>query len=257
MAFMCLPPPLLKPYQPFIITNKIYRRPSSSTQKITKRACHVSTAAGMSHRKMPVLLFDVMDTIVRDPFYHDIPAFFGMSMKELLDCKHPTAWIEFEKGLIDEAELERIFFKDGRKFDLEGLKSCVRDGYSYIEGVEELLSTLKDNGYEMHAFTNYPIWYKMIEEKLKLSSYLSWTFCSCILGKRKPDPLIYAEVLKHLDIEPQNCVFIDDTMKNVEAAKEAGINGIQFKNADSLQQELSLLGVSFPSINTQKQEHKI
>lgn len=25
-----------------------------------------------------------------------------MSMKELLDCKHPTAWIEFEKGLIDE-----------------------------------------------------------------------------------------------------------------------------------------------------------
>nr|GEX83433.1 flavin mononucleotide hydrolase 1, chloroplatic [Tanacetum cinerariifolium] len=42
-----------------------------------------------------------------------------MSMKELLDCKHPTAWIEFEKGLIDEIELERIFFKDGRKFDLE------------------------------------------------------------------------------------------------------------------------------------------
>ncbi|KAI7740650.1 hypothetical protein M8C21_030148, partial [Ambrosia artemisiifolia] len=25
-----------------------------------------------------------------------------MSMKEPLDCKHPTAWIEFEKGLIDE-----------------------------------------------------------------------------------------------------------------------------------------------------------
>ncbi|PWA70157.1 HAD hydrolase, subfamily IA [Artemisia annua] len=187
----------------------------------------------------------------------NLDASLRMSMKELLDCKHPTAWIEFEKGLIDEVELERIFFKDGRKFDLEGLKSCVRDGYSYIEGVEELLSTLKDNGYEMHAFTNYPIWYRMIEEKLKLSSYLSWTFCSCILGKRKPDPLIYEEVLKHLDIEPQNCVFIDDTMKNVEAAKEAGINGIQFKNADSLQQDLSLLGVSFPSINTQKQEHKI
>ncbi|MCL7024670.1 hypothetical protein MKW94_020343, partial [Papaver nudicaule] len=27
-------------------------------------------------RKLPILLFDVMDTIVRDPFYHDIPAFF-------------------------------------------------------------------------------------------------------------------------------------------------------------------------------------
>lgn len=25
-----------------------------------------------------------------------------MSMKELLECKHPTVWIEFEKGLITE-----------------------------------------------------------------------------------------------------------------------------------------------------------
>lgn len=25
-----------------------------------------------------------------------------MPMKELLECKHPMAWIEFEKGLIDE-----------------------------------------------------------------------------------------------------------------------------------------------------------
>ncbi|RRT62134.1 hypothetical protein B296_00043626 [Ensete ventricosum] len=27
-------------------------------------------------RKLPVLLFDVMDTLVRDPFYNDVPAFF-------------------------------------------------------------------------------------------------------------------------------------------------------------------------------------
>ncbi|GMH25927.1 hypothetical protein Nepgr_027770 [Nepenthes gracilis] len=41
-----------------------------------------SSSAGQSDarnaaRKLPVLLFDVMDTIVRDPFYEDIPAFFG------------------------------------------------------------------------------------------------------------------------------------------------------------------------------------
>ncbi|KAJ0644799.1 putative HAD superfamily, haloacid dehalogenase-like hydrolase [Helianthus annuus] len=200
--------PPLKPYHQLITTTIpfIYR---SSSPKLSTTKMSASVSA-ITQRKLPVLLFDIMDTIVRDPFYHDIPAFFRMSMKELLDCKHPTAWIEFEKGLIDEMELARIFFKDGRHFDLEGLKSCIYQGYSYIEGVEELLSTLKDNGYEIHAFTNYPIWYKMIEDKLKLSSYLSWTFCSCVIGKRKPDPLFYSEVLQHLDTEPQNCVFIDD-----------------------------------------------
>lgn len=57
-----------------------------------------------NERKLPVLLFDIMDTLVRDPFYQDVPAFFGMSLKELIDIKHPTAWIEFEKGLIDEVK---------------------------------------------------------------------------------------------------------------------------------------------------------
>ncbi|XP_038683926.1 flavin mononucleotide hydrolase 1, chloroplatic isoform X2 [Tripterygium wilfordii] len=169
-----------------------------------------------SNKRRSTLLFDVMDTLVRDPFYHDVPAFFGMSMKELLECKHPTAWIEFETGVINETELARKFFKDGRPFDLEGLKSCMRKGYSYIEGVEELLQALKQSNYEMHAFTNYPIWYEMIEDKLQLSTYLSWTFCSCKSGKRKPDPEFYWQALRDLKVDADSCIFIDDSFPGYE-----------------------------------------
>lgn len=45
---------------------------------------------------------------------------------------------------------------------LSGLKSCMKQGYSYIDGVEELLVDLKWSGYEMHASTNYPIWYVLM-----------------------------------------------------------------------------------------------
>ncbi|XP_010930152.1 flavin mononucleotide hydrolase 1, chloroplatic isoform X2 [Elaeis guineensis] len=159
----------------------LFPKPTASRPRLSM-AASCSTSGLTEHRKLPVLLFDIMDTIVRDPFYHDIPAFFQMSMKELLESKHPTAWVEFEMGLIDENELAKKFFKDGRPFDLEGLKQCMLRGYSYIDGIEELLHSLKQNNYELHAFTNYPIWYKMIEEKLQLSKYLSWTFCSCIIG---------------------------------------------------------------------------
>ncbi|XP_008791732.1 flavin mononucleotide hydrolase 1, chloroplatic isoform X2 [Phoenix dactylifera] len=158
------------------------RPPASRRRRAMAAKC--STSGLTEQHKLPVLLFDVMDTIVRDPFYHDIPDFFQMSMKELLENKHPTAWAEFEKGLIDENELAKKFFKDGRPFDLEGLKQCMLRGYSYVDGIEELLHSLKRNNYELHAFTNYPIWYKMIEEKLQLSKYLSWTFCSCIIGTK-------------------------------------------------------------------------
>ncbi|OMO92918.1 Single-stranded nucleic acid binding R3H [Corchorus capsularis] len=119
----------------------------------------------------------------------------------------------------------------------------MKRGYSYIDGVEELLQALKQNNYEMHAFTNYPIWHKLIEEKLNISKYLSWTFCSWMYGKRKPDPNFYLAVLEHLKVDAASCIFIDDRLKNVEAAEEVGINGLHFKNAELLCQDLLRLGV--------------
>ncbi|KAJ6720963.1 ALPHA-D-GLUCOSE 1-PHOSPHATE PHOSPHATASE [Salix viminalis] len=197
----------------------------------------------VNNRKLPILLFDIMDTIVRDPFYHDVAPFFGMSFKELMESKHPTAWIEFEEGRVDEMELAEKFFKDKRSFDLEGLKNCMRRGYSYLDGIEELLCNLKENSYEMHAVTNYPVWYRLIEEKLNMSTYLSWTFCSCMIGKRKPNPGFYLEVIRHLNVDPTSCIFIDDRLRNVEAAIEIGIKGLQFKNANLLRQDLSRMGI--------------
>ncbi|VVA95981.1 unnamed protein product [Arabis nemorensis] len=210
-------------------------------------SCSLATSAltpPKRKRKLPILLFDVMDTIVRDPFYHDVPAFFRLPMKDLLECKHPMAWIDFEKGFIDEEELARKFFIDGRDFDLEGLKECMRSGYSYLDGMQELLQNLKALNFEIHAFTNYPIWYKMIEDKLKLSEYLSWTFCSCNAGKRKPDPEFYLEVVGHLGVEPCDCIFIDDRPTNVKCAVDIGMGGLRFENADTLIKDLSNLGIN-------------
>ncbi|XP_042489217.1 flavin mononucleotide hydrolase 1, chloroplatic-like [Macadamia integrifolia] len=139
---------------------------------------------------------------------------------------------------------------------LAGLKECMRRGYSYIDGVEELLSCLKRNNYQMHAFTNYPIWYTMIEDKLKISTYLSWTFCSCITGKRKPAADFYWEALRHLEVEPASCVFIDDRMSNVEAAVNVGMVGVHFKDSASLQHDLSILGIEVGSL-TDKSDRKL
>nr|XP_010912826.1 flavin mononucleotide hydrolase 1, chloroplatic [Elaeis guineensis] len=235
-------------FRPPAVFSPLPKPPTSRPRQAM--AANRSTSGLTVERKLPVLLFDVMDTIVRDPFYHDIPAFFQMSMKELLDTKHPTVWAEFEKGLIDENDLAKKFFKDGRPFDLEGLKQCMLRGYSYIDGIEELLHSLKQNNYELHAFTNYPIWYKMIEEKLQLSKYLSWTFCSCIIGKRKPASEFYMEVLHHLGVEAASCIFIDDRRANVEAAGNAGMVGLHFRNVDTLKQELSSLGVEMVTLDS-------
>jgi len=50
-----------------------------------------------------VILWDVMDTLVRDPFRDVMPRFFGLSLEEMLRQKHPDAWSRFERGELSEA----------------------------------------------------------------------------------------------------------------------------------------------------------
>ena len=53
-------------------------------------------------------------------------------------------------------------------------------------------------------------------------------FVSYELGLLKPDIRIYEKVLKILRAVPEEVIFIDDKIGNVEAAKSIGINGIVF-----------------------------
>lgn len=53
-------------------------------------------------------------------------------------------------------------------------------------------------------------------------------FVSYELGLLKPDIKIYQQVLQKLNALPEEVIFVDDKLKNVEAAKSIGINGIVF-----------------------------
>src|SRR5262245_26964066 len=110
--------------------------------------------------RRPILLFDVMDTLVHEPFYREMPAFFGMTLAELKEAKHPAAWIEFELGRTSEAEFLGSFFRDGRDFDRAGFVRTVRESYRWLPGMQELLADLRARGFAIHALSNYPEWYR-------------------------------------------------------------------------------------------------
>jgi putative hydrolase of the HAD superfamily len=51
---------------------------------------------------------------------------------------------------------------------------------------------------------------------------------SALVGVSKPDPRIYQIALERLDVEPDQAVFLDDMVRNVDSARELGIHAIQF-----------------------------
>lgn len=191
----------------------------------------------------PILLWDVMGTLVHDPFFSEMPRFFGMTFDDLLEAKHPSAWVEFERGERSENEFLEGFFEDRREFDREAFVQSIRASYRWIPGMEDLLWDLREVGCPMHAFSNYPVWYRLIEERLELSRFLEWTFVSCLTGLRKPDPAAYAHVLRELAVPPGRCLFIDDRPQNCEAARQEGIQSIVFEGAEPLRSALERVGV--------------
>jgi FMN hydrolase / 5-amino-6-(5-phospho-D-ribitylamino)uracil phosphatase len=185
-----------------------------------------------------IILWDVMDTLVRDPFREVMPAFFGMTLQQMLELKHPHAWARFERGELSEVEFLATFFADGRGFDQAGFRDAIRESYAWLDGMHDLLRGLAARGYAMHALSNYPVWYEWIEERLQLSRYLSWSFGSCRLGLRKPDPAIFERAAQELRVPAAACLLVDDRLKNCEAARSVGMHALEFRGASLLAQEL-------------------
>lgn len=62
---------------------------------------------------------------------------------------------------------------------------------------------------------------------------------SCEFGKNKPDARIYEACLSGIEIPPQECLFADDLVENVDGAMKSGMNVIHFKSFLQFRQELN------------------
>jgi len=64
---------------------------------------------------------------------------------------------------------------------------------------------------------------------------------SADVGLRKPDPAIFRLTLERLGVAPQEAVFLDDSLPNVEAARALGIHAIHVTDPTTALAELELL----------------
>lgn len=170
-----------------------------------------------------IYLFDVMSTLVYDPFYSDLPKAFETDLATLLTGRDRTAWVDFECGRIGEAEFIDRFWQNAA--DGQKMKTCFRNHYRWLEGVPELLQTLRENGHTIATASNYPVWYELLDAKLGLSALVDHHGVSYRLGCRKPNSDFYTLLVGQLDVEAHQCVFVDDRLENVRAAEALGMRG--------------------------------
>ncbi len=69
---------------------------------------------------------------------------------------------------------------------------------------------------------------------------LAWSYQ---LRMAKPEPAIYRHVLRELGSAPEETLFLDDKLVNIEAARALGMKAIQFSNVGRLREDLVAAGL--------------
>lgn len=168
--------------------------------------------------------------------------------------------IDFEKDYEDirEIYLESSANKISKKKTLELLSKKLKIPNDRIKMA--FLEAYKNNILENKKLYNFILKLKKAGYKIGISSiqfHLSKDILipkrfykdfdalevSCEDGFRKPDPHAFQFILKKLDVQPEEAVFIDDGQKNLEPAKKLGMKTILFKNNKQLFKQLEELGV--------------
>lgn len=188
-----------------------------------------------------VVAFDLMDTVVRDPFPEAVEAASGWTMQEAVAAREPGAFPAFERGDISEREYWAAYRSGGVQVETGVFHRARRRGYTWIPGMRELLADL-DGRVLRVAASNYPVWIEELSDRM-LIGWFDRILASHHLGARKPARDFYQRLLAELDVEAGQVLFVDDREPNVAGAAEAGLRSHRFAGAADLRQRLRAEGV--------------
>ena len=97
------------------------------------------------------------------------------------------------------------------------------------DGLIDFLKKVKSRGLEIWCLSNdLSEWSEKLRIRFGLDKYLRGFVISGDVGIRKPDPMIYQNLLNRLNVKANNVIFVDDRPKNLEPASALGFNTILF-----------------------------
>lgn len=192
-----------------------------------------------------VVAFDLMDTVVRDPFREALRAATGLPLEELFARRPPNVYPAFERDELEEAAYWAMYDDLGVEVHPAEFHRVRLEGTTFIDGMAELLDDLAGRVVRATA-SNYPRWIDDLADTL-LAGRFDAVVASCHLGARKPDTEFYDRLLDRLDATADEVLFVDDRQVNVEAARSVGIASHRFQDAAGVRAFLAGHGVRVSS----------
>jgi 2-haloacid dehalogenase len=114
-----------------------------------------------------------------------------------------------------------------------------------IHGTVDILKTLKRSNVPVYAITNWN--QDKFREALARFDFLNSFDGIVVSGDErmlKPDREIFKLFCERYGVKPETAVFIDDSQRNVEGARAAGMHALHFTSPETLARDLRGFGFS-------------
>lgn len=157
-------------------------------------------------------------------------------------------FLDIETGAIDEAEFCRQMARAAERpsVSLDEARHCWL-GFLLDVPVDRLrhlltlrphyhLGLLSNTNPFMMGFTRSP---QFSADGRPISDYFDSLFCSYEMKAYKPDPAIFLQALAADGMQADETLFIDDSLKNIQAAEAVGIHGLHVPTNEDWRPALS------------------
>lgn len=124
--------------------------------------------------------------------------------------------------------------------EVQRVKSEFFGGDVIDRDLVEFLRSLKPT-YKVGAISNAWNGLRAFMEREKFADVFDAIVISAEVGAAKPAEKIYRIALEKLQVKPQEAVFVDDFIENIEACEKLGMQGIHFTNAESVLTQLKTI----------------
>lgn len=152
-----------------------------------------------------------------------------------LEGAHPL--LELECGRISEERFLDILRDElapiiGERPPLHRFKETYFDALIPNTAMIDLMAELRGSGYRMAMLTNnVREWEPLWRAKLPVDEIFETVVDSAFVGMRKPDHPIYELTVDRLEgVTAGECIFIDDTEANCDAARELGMVAVHYRD---------------------------
>ena len=139
-------------------------------------------------------------------------------------------WAETDRGVWSEEKLLSEFVKvhpDVEK-EIHAFWNTAGGALWQYEWTKDWLTDLKTRGYRLLFLSNWSAhMYEQAGDKLDFLSMMDGGIFSYRVNLIKPDAAIYEAIIEKYELNPSECIFLDDREENCKAAIECGLKAQQ------------------------------